>query len=65
MSQVRTVQALLSSLGFPASATGGWDLTTASALMGFQQAAGLVPTGELDAVTRHRLLGPLAPPIGG
>jgi hypothetical protein len=56
--QVRTVQGLLTGLGFPVEATGAWDAATASALMRFQAAAGLPVTGLLDDATRASLLGP-------
>lgn len=59
----RTVQALLTSLGFPAPQTGDWDGPTQDALRAFQRAAGLRETGELDGDTRHRLLTPVPPPI--
>jgi hypothetical protein len=59
--QVRSVQVLLTSLGFPTGATGAWDASSASALMRFQAATGLPATGELDAGTRATLLGPFAP----
>src|SRR4051794_4941490 len=65
VAQVRTVQVLLTSLGFPAEPTGAWDAASASALMRFQAATGLAATGDLDAVTRAPLLGPFAPALHG
>ncbi|MEY2435906.1 MAG: hypothetical protein QOF97_742 [Acidimicrobiaceae bacterium] len=63
--QVRSLQILLTSLGFPAGSTGKWDAATASALMRFQAATGLHATGLLDDATRATLLGPLAPSSRG
>lgn len=56
--QIRALQVLLSSLGYPAPATGAWDGITAQALRTFQNDRGLVPTGSLDRQTRAALLQP-------
>lgn len=62
--QVVAVQTQLSSMGYWAPRTGAWDQQSVHATRVFQIEVGLVPTGVLDAVTRARLLGPLAPPVG-
>jgi hypothetical protein len=61
--QVRSLQVLLSSLGFAVPATGQWDAATSAALLGFQRAWSVPPTGVLDGLTRSLLLHPLAPPL--
>ncbi len=63
--QVRSVQALLASLGYEVALTGVWDAVTASALMLFQAESGAAPTGLVDELTRDLLLNPLLAPLFG
>ncbi len=63
--QVRSVQQLLSSLGYEVDLTGVWDAATASALMLFQAESGATPTGLVDELTRDLLLNPLLAPLLG
>jgi hypothetical protein len=61
--QVRSLQVLLSSVGFATPVTGQWDATTSASLLAFQQAWSVPPTGVVDDLTRSLLLHPLAPPL--
>jgi hypothetical protein len=56
--QVVAIQTLLSSLGYPAPATGAWDGTTSQAIRSFQTDRGLEVSGVLDPATRAALLSP-------
>jgi murein DD-endopeptidase MepM/ murein hydrolase activator NlpD len=61
--QVRNWQALLSGLGFPAPATGQWDVPTTAAIKTYQQAAAIPVTRTVDFATRITMLTPFAPPL--
>jgi murein DD-endopeptidase MepM/ murein hydrolase activator NlpD len=61
--QVRSWQALLTGLGFPAPASGQWDAPTTAAVKAYQQAATTAPTGTIDDATRNSMLTPFPPPI--
>ena len=63
--QYRAYQVLLTSLGFPAPATGVWDQASAKALADFQAAAHLPVTGVIDPLTRKLLLQPFRTPVKG
>jgi hypothetical protein len=60
---VRAYQALLTSLGFPAPATGRLDPTTVAALRSFQRAGRINVTGTIDDSTRALMLQPVAAPL--
>lgn len=62
--QVRALQAQLTSLGHPVTATGAWDDATTAALAAYQERAHLPPTGVLDADTLAVILQPFNPPVG-
>jgi DNA/RNA endonuclease YhcR with UshA esterase domain len=52
------VKALLASLGYEANyGSSEWDEATVEAVIAFQEASGLAPTGEPDAVTLRELAG--------
>jgi hypothetical protein len=61
--QVRSLQVLLASQGFDVPVTGQWDAPTSAALLGFQKAWSVPPTGVVDDLTRRLLFHPLAPPL--
>jgi murein DD-endopeptidase MepM/ murein hydrolase activator NlpD len=61
--QVRSWQALLTGLGFPAPASGQWDAPSMAAVKAYQQAAATPPTGTVDDATRTNMLTPFPPPI--
>ena len=61
--QVNALQAHLRTMGFGASYNGVMDVPTIGAIKDYQSAAGLLPTGEVDELTRDRLLTPFTPPI--
>jgi len=62
-SQVRSWQALLTGLGFPAPASGQWDAPTTAAVKAYQTAATTPATGVIDDATRTNMLTPFPPPI--
>lgn len=52
------VKALLAALGYETNyGSGEWDEATIEAVIAFQEASGLAPTGEPDAVTLRELAG--------
>lgn len=60
---LKAYQVLLTSLGFPAPATGVWDEASARAVADYQRAARLPVTGVVDDATLSLLLTPFGPPI--
>lgn len=60
---VRSYQALLTSLGFPAPPTGQLDATTVAALRSFQRSGHISVSGTIDDNTRALLLQPVAAPL--
>ncbi|MBW3556375.1 MAG: peptidoglycan-binding protein [Actinobacteria bacterium] len=60
---VRAYQLNLTSLGFPVAADGVWGPATVEAVLNYQRAARLAPSGHVDAATRDFLLAPVAAPI--
>ena len=64
--QIRNYQALLGSLGFPGPflpRTGIWDAATIAAVVAYQKAANLQPTGFIDEPTKAAMLTPFGPPL--
>jgi murein DD-endopeptidase MepM/ murein hydrolase activator NlpD len=61
--QVRSWQAQLTGLGFPAPVSGQWDAPTTAAVKAYQLAATIPATGTIDDATRTNLLTPFPPPI--
>jgi peptidoglycan hydrolase-like protein with peptidoglycan-binding domain len=61
--QIRTWQALLSSLGFPVWTTGVWDQGSVAAVSNYQRAAHLPITGVVDDATKNVMMTPFPPPI--
>ena len=61
--QIRSLQAQLTSLGYPVPASGSWDDSTTSAVRAYQGKAGLPRTGVLDASTLAVLIEPFNPPV--
>ena len=61
--QVRSLQAQLTSLGYPVPASGTWDGLTTDALHAYQERAGLPRSGVLDASTLAVLIEPFNPPV--
>ncbi|HSH23433.1 MAG TPA: peptidoglycan-binding domain-containing protein [Acidimicrobiales bacterium] len=64
--QIRALQAQLTKLGHPVSASGTWDDLTAEALRAYQSRARLPQSGILDGETLSVLLAPFNPalPLG-
>ncbi|MDP9441799.1 MAG: peptidoglycan-binding protein, partial [Actinomycetota bacterium] len=60
---IRAYQINLTSLGFPVPADGVWGPATAAAVLNYQKAARLSPSGHIDPATREFLLAPVAAPI--
>ncbi len=63
--QIRSVQALLDSIGFATPVSGQWQPETIDALRAFQEAAQLPVTGAVDRPTRDVLLRPFGAPLPG
>ncbi|HEV2070509.1 MAG TPA: peptidoglycan-binding domain-containing protein [Acidimicrobiales bacterium] len=61
--QVRSLQAQLTSLGYPVPVSGTWDGPTTDALRAYQEKAGLPRSGVLDASTLAVLIKPFNPPV--
>jgi len=60
---VRAYQTVLTGLGFPVEMDGVWGPATAQAVVAYQNAAHLAPTGRIDEATHDFLLRPVAAPI--
>lgn len=60
---IRAYQTNLTSLGFPVPADGAWGPATVEAVLNYQRAARLAPSGHIDPATREFLLAPVAAPI--
>ena len=58
---VRAIQALLISFGYPMAFDGVFGTTTSDAVKGFQQVHGLPSTGIVDDLTWNRMLTPIGP----
>jgi murein DD-endopeptidase MepM/ murein hydrolase activator NlpD len=60
---VRSWQALLTGLGFPAPISGQWDVPTTAAIKAYQQAAAITQTGAIGDTTATMMLTPFPPPL--
>jgi hypothetical protein len=60
---IRSYQTSLNMLGFPLVADGVWGPGTTEAVLNYQKAARLAPTGYIDEATRAFLLAPVLAPV--